>query len=213
MSEQRVCSKCGTAIGKAGKTGLCRPCAGRATLARKDAPEPTVVAGLNVPESIARPKTIFEDQFDESRVRVQDRPIGPGPKNDPTIVYGKDPKKHYRWVTEDPAHVARARAKGYKPVKRGEGGLDAPYLDHGRADKYVGHDGLALMECPVEVVEARRSKPVPKPKDQAQAEMNRAIEDAQSKDLMSKADAARFRGQFQERSVSVNTDDLKGASE
>ena len=214
MSAKRACILCGTEIGKGGKTGLCRPCSARANLAREDAAEHTiaapVVAGLRVPESIVRPKSILEEQFDPGRVEVQDRPRGPGPKNDPTIVYGKDPKKHYRWVTEDMAHVARARAKGYKPVKREGSDLDASYLDHGRPDGYIGHDGLALMACPRELAEERINRRQPDPKEQSKAEQERSIEDARMKGIMTKQQADKLRGDFVERTEVVNTGDIEG---
>jgi len=150
-----------------------------------------------------RAKTIFEE-IDAAPVVVHDRPLAEMPKNDPTVVLGKDPKKVYRFVDEDPKHVRRAVSKGYRPVKADGSKLKVPFMHHGRVDGFIGHSGIGLMEADRARVEERKARErPPAPKDLAEAELEAAIDDASSKKMMTRKQADKFRGEFQEHEETV----------
>lgn len=148
---------CGAAIGaKSKKCKSCHTKAMRLAQAQKKA-ERLVAVGAVPPIS----SSVFAPVVASAEPVVR---VGPSYTEgledglDPTVVVGKDPKFAYRFVTGDPQHVARAKAKGYQPVKEGDPEA-APFLDHGRPDKIVGYaggEGIMLMRAPKDKVEGRR---------------------------------------------------------
>lgn len=196
---ETTCQDCGTAITGKGKTGLCRAChlkkvRTRSKVSAPSLPNPAVETPIPVP---GRAKTIVEEAFGEGSIQAKDRPIGDAPRNDPTVVLGKDPNYHYRWVLEDADHITRARRKGYVPVKSGE--VQAPDYDHGRPDGFVGHRGLVLTKALRGGVEERQARLRGRGKVAAREALEESLEGSLRAGKLTEAEAKRIRGQFVER--------------
>lgn len=114
--------------------------------------------------------------------------------NDRTLVLDKDPNYIYRIVLADAEHVTRAKALGYRAVKRDEP-EQMPMLDHGRVDHIKGFDGgqggigIILMKAPRRYVEERKARQVQANRSRAKRDHEKEIEEALRSGVMTDREA------------------------
>ena len=100
---------------------------------------------------MAFPRRPVPKQSDEAiRVRMRMKPVDWTEVKAPR-AYKK--QWHLKWVANRALCIARARAKGYDFVPKGEVEVPAAYGD--QSDNYIHHVDTILMKCPRELYDQR----------------------------------------------------------
>ena len=94
----------------------------------------------------------LEDGPSSPDIRVADRRI-----LDPDIltIENKDPKRHYRWVRNNPTNITRLKLRGYRLESQTKGGVKTVVESDSHGDGAIARGDLILMSCPRELAEER----------------------------------------------------------